>query len=251
VVGRVAGRIGLVAYPKRDRWHRTPTPLLGGVAIYTGTLIVILGLARVDARLLGLLVGGSLLFVAGLVDDLTPSGPRGLRGHLAALTRGNVSTGIVKLFVVGAAALLVVAAGPERGGAVRISGVILIAGAANLWNGLDVRPARALKFSYPAFLAVGAFAWALAPFVPGVAVAALLILPWDAGERAMLGDAGANLLGFSVGTMTYYSLPNDAIWVAALMVVILTVAAETVTLSRLIAAVPPLRWYDRIGRLPG
>jgi UDP-N-acetylmuramyl pentapeptide phosphotransferase/UDP-N-acetylglucosamine-1-phosphate transferase len=191
-----------------------------------------------------------LVFAAGLVDDLTPSGPRGLRGHLAALARGHVSTGVVKLFVVGAAALLLVAAGPERGGDVRISGVILIAGAANLWNGLDVRPARALKFSYPAFLAVGASASALAPFVPGVAVAALLVLPWDAGERAMLGDAGANLLGFAVGTMAYHALPNDAVWVVALAVVLLTIAAETVTLSRLISVVPPLRWYDRLGRPP-
>jgi hypothetical protein len=191
-----------------------------------------------------------LVFAAGLIDDLTPAGPRGLRGHLGALVRGHVSTGIVKLFVVGAAALVLVAAGPERGGAARISGVILIAGAANVWNGLDVRPARALKFSYPAFLAIGAFAWALAPFVPGVALAALLVLPWDAGERAMLGDAGANLLGFAVGTMTYHSLPSDRVWVAALAVLLLTIAAETVTLSRLIAAVPPLRWYDRLGRLP-
>ena len=39
IVGRVAGRIGLVAYPKRDRWHRTPTPLLGGVAIFLGIAI--------------------------------------------------------------------------------------------------------------------------------------------------------------------------------------------------------------------
>lgn len=193
---------------------------------------------------------GGLVFVAGLVDDLTPSGPRGLLGHLRALASGHVSTGIVKLFVVGAASLVVVAAGPERGGAVRISGVVLIAGAANLWNGLDVRPGRALKFSYPAFLAVGGFAWPLAPFVPGVALGALLILPWDVGERAMLGDSGANLLGLAVGIMTYYVLPNDAVWVAAVVVVVLTVVAETLTLSRMIDLVPPLRWYDRIGRSP-
>ena len=31
IAGRIAGRVGLVAYPKRDRWHRSPTPLLGGI----------------------------------------------------------------------------------------------------------------------------------------------------------------------------------------------------------------------------
>ena len=32
----VARRIGAVAQPARDRWHESPTPLLGGVALYAG-----------------------------------------------------------------------------------------------------------------------------------------------------------------------------------------------------------------------
>jgi UDP-GlcNAc:undecaprenyl-phosphate GlcNAc-1-phosphate transferase len=75
VVGRVAGRIGLVAYPKRDRWHRTPTPLLGGVAIFLGSvpLIMLVGQA-VSASILdrfgALLAGAILIFALGLIDDL-------------------------------------------------------------------------------------------------------------------------------------------------------------------------------------
>jgi hypothetical protein len=235
----------------RGTWvPRTLGFALAGGGVLSASTISALDRAGVSSTGWVACGAAGLVFLAGLMDDLTPSGPRGLLGHLTALARGQVSTGVVKLFVIGASSLVLVAAGPERGGVVRISGVVLIAGAANLWNGLDVRPGRALKFSYPAFLAVGGFAWPLAPFVPGVALAALLILPWDVGERAMLGDSGANLLGFAIGIMTYYVLPNDALWTAAAVTVILTVLAETVTLSRLIDALPPLRWYDRIGRLP-
>src|SRR5215213_2435992 len=75
LVGRVAGRIGLVAYPKRDRWHRTPTPLLGGVAIFFGSVPVVALIAEaVSAHMLdrfaALLIGAVLIFLLGLIDDL-------------------------------------------------------------------------------------------------------------------------------------------------------------------------------------
>jgi hypothetical protein len=241
-------------YVENHRGKRLPRTLgfvlVAGGAISAAT-VALMDRAGVHAAGWVACGAGVLVFGAGLMDDLTAGGPRGLFGHLRALAAGHVTTGIVKLFVVGAASLVAVAAGPERGGLVRISGVVLIAGAANVWNGLDVRPARACKFSYPAFVAVGAFPWPLAPFVPGVALAALLILPWDAGERAMLGDSGANLLGFTVGMSIYHALPNDAVWIAGAIALVLNLLAETLTLSRLIDAVPPLRWFDRLGGLPG
>src|SRR5262249_48175379 len=75
LVGRVAGRIGLVAYPKRDRWHRTPTPLLGGVAIFAGSIPVVVMISEaVSAHMLdrfaALLIGAILIFGLGLIDDL-------------------------------------------------------------------------------------------------------------------------------------------------------------------------------------
>jgi UDP-GlcNAc:undecaprenyl-phosphate GlcNAc-1-phosphate transferase len=73
--GRIAGRIGLVAYPKRDRWHRSPTPLLGGVAIFLGSvpLVVLIGdlvSAHMVDRFAALLIGAVLIFALGLIDDL-------------------------------------------------------------------------------------------------------------------------------------------------------------------------------------
>jgi len=113
-----------------------------------------------------------------------------------------------------------------------------------------VRPGRAVKFGLLGIPAVAAADWALAPFAPGVLLAALLVLPWDAGERAMLGDVGANLLGFSIGVATFHALGDGQVVVAAALAVALNVLADTVTLSSVIDAVPPLRWFDRLGTRP-
>lgn len=194
--------------------------------------------------------GAALLVVAaGLVDDLAPAGPRGLRAHVRELAGGHVTTGILKLVIVSAAAIVAVGSVPGRSGAVRLAGAVLVAGAANTVNGLDVRPGRALKF-FLVGAVVGAlwFPWPLAPFAPGVALGALVLLPWDAGERAMLGDSGANLLGFTLGLGLFVQLSDAWVFAAAGFAVLLNVVAETITFSRVIDAVPPLRWFDRLGR---
>ena len=76
LVARWARAHGKVALPRQDRWHRQPTPLLGGVAIYVASTVVILWFAQSDTRLLGLVAGGTILFVTGLIDDF-----RHLRPH--------------------------------------------------------------------------------------------------------------------------------------------------------------------------
>ena len=66
----------------------------------------------------------------------------------------------------------------------------------------------------------------------------------------MLGDGGSNLLGFTAGLGLYIVLPLPWVWVAAGVAVTLNVLAETVTLSRVIDTLAPLRWFDRLGRVP-
>jgi hypothetical protein len=199
----------------------------------------------------GALAGTLLVGAAGVVDDLAPPGPRGLRGHLRALAGGRVSTGILKLVVIVGSALFAVALQPRRTAGVELAGAILVAGCANLWNGLDVRPGRALKaFLVVAAVVVATADLALAPSTVGLLVAGALVLPLDLRERAMLGDAGANLLGFAAGLGLYGALGDAGVLGVSALAVALNVLAETVTLSRAIEATPPLRWVDRLGRLP-
>jgi UDP-GlcNAc:undecaprenyl-phosphate GlcNAc-1-phosphate transferase len=76
VFARLARRIGLVVSPRTDRWHRSPTPVLGGAAIALALVIVIVSLlpaSRVSATIIIGLLGA---FALGLLDDfrhITPS----------------------------------------------------------------------------------------------------------------------------------------------------------------------------------
>jgi UDP-GlcNAc:undecaprenyl-phosphate/decaprenyl-phosphate GlcNAc-1-phosphate transferase len=198
----------------------------------------------------GALIATMLVFAAGLVDDLIPDGPRGIRNHLGALASGHVSTGIVKVLVIVASAVVAVALQPERPGWIRVAGVVLVAACANVWNGLDVRPGRAIKFGLVAMVGLVSVDLAMLPTLPGIAAASVLVLWPDLRERAMLGDGGANLLGFTIGLGLYLALADLAVVIAAAAAVMLNGVAESVTLSRVIDAVPPLRWLDALGRLP-
>jgi hypothetical protein len=233
--------------------HRgVPVPRTLGIALAGAAALGTIVVAVVDdvgAAGWGALAGILLVFAAGLVDDLGPPGPRGLRNHLRSLASGRVTTGILKLVVTTGAAVVVVALQPSRSGATRLFGVVLLAAGANVWNGLDVRPGRALKAFLPAaaaFLVWGEIEHA--PAIAGLLVGALAALPPDLRERAMLGDGGANVLGFAAGLGLYDVLPDAWVPVGAVAAVCLNVLADTVSFSRVIDATPPLRFVDGLGR---
>ncbi len=78
--------------------------------------------------------------------------------------------------------------------------------------------------------------------------AGLGLLADDLSERLMLGDAGANALGGVVGLGAVLACPPATRTVLLAVVAALNLAAETVSFSRVIDAVPPLRALDRLGR---
>jgi UDP-GlcNAc:undecaprenyl-phosphate GlcNAc-1-phosphate transferase len=69
-----ARRYGFVAKPKADRWHRRPTAMMGGVAIFLTTIIVSLLLVPHSDQSwwqsMVILGSSSFLFVVGLIDDV-------------------------------------------------------------------------------------------------------------------------------------------------------------------------------------
>ncbi|MGA9160741.1 MAG: hypothetical protein WB297_07745 [Actinomycetota bacterium] len=227
-------------------------PRVLGLALAVDAVVstlVVASIVHVGAAGWGALGGMLLVFAAGLIDDLAPEGPRGLRNHLRSAASGRPTTGLLKVLVIVGSGVVVVAMQPERSASVSILGVVLLAACANLWNGLDVVPGRSLKaFLLPA----GAFvAWgelSSVPAITGLLVGAIVVLPFDLRETAMLGDGGANLLGFAAGIALYAILPDAWVAVAAATAVVLNAVAETVSLSRVIERTPPFRWVDELGR---
>jgi hypothetical protein len=227
-------------------------PRVLGIALAAAAAVataVVAAVAHLGAAGWGALIGCLLVCAAGVVDDLAGDGPRGIRGHLWALANGHVTTGIVKVLVTVGSAVVVITLQPPRHGPTGLWGIVLLAASANVGNGLDVRPGRALK----AFLLPGA-AFVLwgevvdAPAILGLLAGAVVALPADLRERAMLGDGGANLLGFGAGLALYDVLGDGWVAVAALATVALNVVAETVTFSRVIEVTAPLRFLDGLGR---
>jgi UDP-GlcNAc:undecaprenyl-phosphate/decaprenyl-phosphate GlcNAc-1-phosphate transferase len=70
LVRTLARRLGWVAKPRPDRWHRKPTALFGGVGIYGGFLVAYLISRPANVQGQGILVAcASGMFLLGLVDD--------------------------------------------------------------------------------------------------------------------------------------------------------------------------------------
>jgi len=69
IVRMAARRLGFIAKPKTDRWHKKPTAMMGGVAIWLAVIITYLAFVPHTGQ--GLVVAGSasFLFLVGLVDD--------------------------------------------------------------------------------------------------------------------------------------------------------------------------------------
>ncbi|XIE77992.1 hypothetical protein AB6O49_06805 [Streptomyces sp. SBR177] len=131
----------------------------------------------------------------GAYDDARGDHRRGFRAHLTALRHGEVTSGAVKLFGIGAAGMAAGALLKERPVDKLLAGVV-IAGTAHLVNLVDVRPGRAALL----VLGLGAPGLLRGPLAAAPMGAAAAVLGEDLAERTMLGDQGAHALGAALGT---------------------------------------------------
>ena len=70
LVRALARRLGIIAKPKIDRWHKKPTAMLGGIAIWLSVVLTLQFLIPATTYSGVLLLASSFLFLVGLVDDL-------------------------------------------------------------------------------------------------------------------------------------------------------------------------------------
>ncbi len=251
-------------------WSRTnhrgePVTLLEGPAVAAGAIVGALaqaGLRSVTGSAgpagpgawrpaLAVAAAGAGGAAFGAYDDLAGSGDRrGFRGHLGALRNGEVTTGTVKLGGIGVTGMVgAVLAGGSPADVVINAG--LVAGGANLLNLFDLRPGRAIKVAVAsgALIGAGGSRTGSGAGVAAPLAAALALLPDDLGERAMLGDCGANALGAMLGAAAA-GLPRPARVALLAGITGLTAASEKVSFTKVIEQTPPLRWLDMLGRRP-
>ncbi|MFI6315886.1 hypothetical protein ACIBG8_00115 [Nonomuraea sp. NPDC050556] len=266
-IGAIAAKAAYTALTRRkvdqkdDRWARTnhrgeQLTLLEGPAFVAGASAGAALAPGLPARVrLAAVLAGAGSGALGAYDDLYgATASKGFKGHLSALARGEVTSGAVKILGIGATGLAsaaLVSSGPVD---TLVNGA-LVAGSANLANLFDLRPGRAIKVG----LLTGTPLLALS-VLRGDAVAAGLVavplgaavalLPEDLGERAMLGDAGANALGALLGLAAATRLGRPGRLVLLGTVAALTAASEKISFTRVIAGNPVLNRLDMLGRRP-
>lgn len=277
-VSRVLARSPrLEAVLERENFHGRRVSLRGGLAMAAGTTAVGLLAARpvaqgegarvAQAAALGAAVATTAAGAAGLVDDLDQGAhdgeapAKGLKGHLGALARGRVTTGALKILVIGAgsavAGAVMTAADPRphRGlGGLVDAGVrtVAIASWANVHNLLDLRPGRALKaaglLAAPMALTQARRAPASAALAGGTLACCAAGLREDLAEQTMLGDTGANTVGALAGA-SLASHPSPVLRLtSACAGTALVLASEKISFSGVIARTPALAALDASGR---
>lgn len=214
LVIKLAKKIGAMDVPKDDRrMHKKPIPRMGGLAIFVGALAAILIFIPLNSAMIGLLAGGSLMFLVGFVDDIK-----------------NLSAKIKLVFQIAGACIL-------YGFGVRITfmglpfigyqdfslpvvsflltliWVVGITNTINLIDGLDglaagIAAIASASIAYTAFVndqpLVGTATMALAG-------AALGFLPYNFNPaKIFMGDGGALFLGFMLAGLSIMGLTKGA-----------------------------------------
>ena len=222
----------LVAVPSDERWHERATPTFGGVGIFAGFvagLALALATGAVDwsGELGGILAGVTIVFVAGLADDLW---------HLSVLAK--LGAQIVAAVIVIASGLSVEIVGNDvLAWAIGLLWLVGITNAFNLLDNMDGlaatlavvscgvlrdRRRRPSTRTTPCSRSRSRLGLACAAFLP-------FNLRPQRGAAVFMGDSGSQTIGFGLA-----SLALAASWTVA------GTTVATILLPLLVLAIPIL-----------
>ncbi|MFI5282799.1 MAG: glycosyltransferase family 4 protein [Candidatus Dormibacterales bacterium] len=210
---RLSRRIGLIAEPGGRHAHPTPTPLLGGLAMYVGFVVAVLIVLPSYGELPGVLLVSGLATVLLMIDDRRPVSPAvkfamqlglaclavlvfGIKitflglpgGHLVDLGLLVVPTSVFWLLGMQNTVNLLDGVDGLAAGVVLIVAIILMLAAAQLAQIEIVKLSAALAGTCAGFL--------LFNFHPA---------------RIFMGDSGAHFLGVALGMISILGVAKVAV----------------------------------------
>ena len=120
----------------------------------------------------------------------------------------------------------------------------------NFINLMDLRPGRAIKvflFSVVMLALTGRLnnIWIFLSII----TATLFYIKGEMREQYMLGDTGANLLGGILGFYAIRTVPPASAFIIASILLLIQIAAEYYSISKIIRAIPFLRYIDELWRM--
>jgi UDP-GlcNAc:undecaprenyl-phosphate GlcNAc-1-phosphate transferase len=195
----LARRLGLVAMPRADRWHRQPTALFGGVGIFAAFALVMLLKPPTDFpgdQLLLLCSTG--MFLLGLLDDFVRLRPYSkLIGQIIFATAFTFFGTRLQWL-----------ASPVLDHALTIFWLVGIANAMNLLDNLDglAGGVAAIVAAYLVFFCHDSGQFAAAAMAAAFCGAIVGFLVFNVNPASIfMGDCGSLFLGFFLGGVTLVS----------------------------------------------
>ena len=197
----------LLDVPNLRSSHEVPTPRLGGVAIFVGTLagIAVLRLGGGFEGAWPLLVAAALMWGVGLVDDLGS-----LHFGAKVLAQTLLASGLLLFYP---PRILVEAPGTLRL-ATFLVGVLWIVGLCNAFNFMDGIDGFTGGIALVNVLFLAPLVGEAGAFLPALAGATAGFLIWNIHPASIfVGDSGAYFLGFGLAAVAFYaSSPKGEGW---------------------------------------
>lgn len=217
MIRRLALRLGWMDAPSSAiKTHKFTTPSLGGIAIFaafTGALVMLRFITDFPTgtlyRLRGLLIGGAMVFILGVIDDIKKPAGLGYKPKFAVQVLAScvlIWFGMRIRFI----------APDYLAGALSVFWIVGVTNALNIIDIMDGLSASQAAIAALAFLMISLpseeyyvnFASA------ALAGAAAGFLPWNLspGRKIFMGDSGSMVLGFALAGIslgTKYSEINN------------------------------------------
>jgi UDP-GlcNAc:undecaprenyl-phosphate GlcNAc-1-phosphate transferase len=234
VARRLAVPLGFVDRPGPRKVHLTPMPLMGGAAIYAGTVLatVLSSGGTSGGQIVAILTGSTLLLVVGMLDD-----------------KKLLHSQLKLMGAMPAAALILLASGVHGGVlpwtvADYVLTLVWVVGMTASFNILDHMDGlcaglAAIAAAFFAILAVLDGQYLVAPLAAAVLGASLGFLRWNfKPAKIFMGDGGALLLGFLLATLgakvRVPAAPLETSWMIPVLVLGVPIFdTSLVTVSRL------------------
>jgi len=205
LVKKIAIHVNALDIPNERKVHKVPMPRMGGLAIFGAFLLGYMLFARTSIQMLSILIGGFVIVLMGIIDDIKP-----LRARTKFITQliascivvfyGNISLNNIDIF-----GLTINFPMPLN----YIITIIFIVGITNAINLIDGLDGLASGVSSIYFLTIAIIAFMLNKMQGLDTTLSLIMLGSTLGflvhnfnpAKIFLGDTGSLFLGFTISVI--------------------------------------------------
>lgn len=226
LVRKLAFKIGAVDIPKDDRRvHKKTMPLIGGLAIFAAVVIAVLIFLPLDRSTFSILIGGTLIVISGIIDDLRDLSPK-LKLSFQILAGAILIFGGIKIdFVTNPftndSSLLYL---KWLSIPITLFWVVGITNTLNLIDGLDGLAAGvALISSLSLMFVAGKFGYTEITILSAIVAGSCLgFLPFNFNPaKIFMGDTGALFLGFMLAAISIEGVMKSVATIAVIVPILI------------------------------